>query len=259
MTRKNSLVVIKVKQFICIFILLLFSQCCLYDYTESIEIFLPDSSVAILEGEQFHWVLEYCLSSGKRESLKLDNRIEKVTIDVPKGFCTPLLLYAVININGDKELVLYPAGFISSAPWNIADDMCFQWKKGFESSLLNTLSQYINLDYINIDKLFQSLSSRADDENLWIINSAVLIENLISGDFNIYDIRKFRERDIEINVPEGNWFNTNLLGANIISSSELISVSVCLYTGLHRFFNKNGFILEIEILENGDFDFIIYK
>ncbi|MDA3809582.1 MAG: hypothetical protein PF518_04535 [Spirochaetaceae bacterium] len=224
---------------------------------EKFEIQFPETIPEILQDCEFYWILKYHEMNGQFKVVELDKKTERIFLPVQKGISQVFTLTGVVNVKDCIQLYTLPAGFIypgdtKNGRYN------FDWNLGFESSLLFSLEDYIDLEQINIKKLFTAIDERAEQKNHWIIDREVLLENLISRDFRIYDIRRKRERTLELNLPGGIWYNLNPLGENINSLSEINPTEVLIYTGFHSFYNKNGMVLEIDLKENGEYCFILY-
>ena len=202
------------------------------------------------------WILEYRDHSGTI----LNKRIASgcLYFQVEKGIRQSFLLYPEISLSGSKILRLKPAGYLY--PENLTTKIggTFDWQLGFESHLVMEISKYINPAIINLERLFYEIDQTANHENHWIIDDEIILQNLLIGDFRVYDIRKKRERDVEIIIPEGEWFSVNLTNNNLQSASDSEPTVVSLYTGFHQFVNENGMVLEISLQGDGEYEYIIY-
>lgn len=246
------------KQIIIFIILFLFSACRFIDTTEEIEIHMPSSLPEIPEEGDFFWELNYRGSGGAEKVLKIHREVKKLNIFVDKGYFQPFVLSGIINGGSDSQISVLPAGFIYSISSKTGGQYNFEWELGFESRLLLQLMEFIDIEKINVFRLLSCISEVAENNSHWVIDNNAIIENMIPGNFRVYDIREKRERVLSLFLPGGIWFNTNPLGNNIISISASQAVEVSLRTGFSMYYNKSGTILEVDLESNGDFDYIIY-
>lgn len=236
-------------------------SCQLFDSKETLEIFIPDTIPAILEASEYFWQMQYRSFDGEERIIELDCQTQSIKLSVDKGMIQPFILYPVVLLSGSRQLRLLPAGFISkvhNARNKVQKQLYFDWKSGFESELLFRLEKYVDLEKINVARLLASISDVSACENHWIIDSNSIVLNMISGEFRVYDIRKKRDRNITLSLPEGLWFNTNTLGDDILSSGYLIPEAETVFTGLTRYYCQSGLVLEIDMDSDGEYEFIIY-
>ena len=246
------------KFFYYILFLILISACQLFQSTETLTISMPGKIPEILQNTDFYWLLKYRSFEGSLYTEQLGSEVKFISVTVEKGISAPLSLWAIVEVYDSQSLEVYPAGFIYCINDNPTAESSFQWDWGFEAQILLDMSFYINLERINITRLLSTIKDTAEEKNHWIIDRESLLENIVSGDFSLYDIRKKRLRNLELYLPEGYWYNVNSLGHNLFSISESVPVYADVYEGFSSFFNKNGFILEIELKSDGGFDYIIY-
>jgi hypothetical protein len=258
MSRKNQYVYIKVRYFLLICIIIMLAGCRLLNFSEIIEIRFPDTESDIFQKFDYHWILEYRDTYGSLQSIDVDAVRESLFLQVEKGQIRAFTIRAVILTKPSGNFTTKAAGFIYGSSSKSGGKYFFDWKSGFESSLLMDLTEFINPEKINIKRLSEVISEVSAGENHWIIDGPLIQEHMLSGDFNVYDIRKLRQRTIELKLPVGEWFNSNLLSDNLRSISSESFTTAEIPTGYSHFYHQEGLHLEIEMKSDGSFDYIIY-
>lgn len=258
MITKYSSVVIKVRYFLLIFMILLTMSCQLLNFREDIEIHLPRTDNQIFQGHDFHWIFQYRDSDGSLQTVLIESSRESLFFSLEKGLTQAFGLYAEFNRESGDLFHTKPAGFIYGYNEAEGGQYVFDWAMGFESSLLLDLCAYMNLEQINIPRLVETIGTEAECENHWTIDSHLILEELLAGEFRSYDIRKLREREVELTLPTGEWFNANLTGEDLFSESSFSSFQVEIFSGYSSYIHTSGLQLEIQVEDDGTFDYIIY-
>jgi len=247
-----------VRYFLTFLVPILFISCNLFNSLETVKIQFPDQNYDILNKYNISWTLEYRDHSGMIVVERINTDLDSLYLQVEKGNVQSYLLYPVLSLPGSKNIRLKPAGYIYPDEYLSEDHRKFLWQMGFEALVVLEISKYINPDSINLKRLFYEIDQKSNSTNHWKIDSMLLLQNLLSGDFRVYDIRQKRERDIEIYAPVGNWYNLNLTGENFYSTSGSELTEIRLYTGVHQFVNDDGLVIEISIQSDGEYEHILY-
>jgi len=258
MDMKFPHVYIKVKYLFVISIVFLLSSCQFLKLSENIEIRLPDSPGDLLMNFEYIWILEYRDANGSILSSSINSDRERLNLEVEKGQIQPFIIYAEILGDSADSFETKPAGFIYGFSQISNGVYYFDWNIGFESSLLLSISEYMDPNLINITRLVKVITDAAGSENHWVVDSSVIREQLITGEIRDSDIRRLRQRSIELKIPEGIWYNANLLSTNIKSSDSEIMTAIEISAGYSFFYHSNGSHLEIEMKSDGVYEYIIY-
>lgn len=258
MITNYSSVVIKVRYFLIIYMILLLMSCELFYFHEDLEIRFPGTDNQIFQLHNYHWILQYQDSGGSLQTVLIDSSRESLFLTMEKGKTQAVILSAQFNSESGNPFQTKPAGFIYGFSDVVKGEYVFDWEMGFESLLLLDLSAYMDLEQLNIYRLLESIEMEAECENHWIIDGSLILEELLAGEFRIYDIRKMREREISITIPAGEWCNGNLMGEDLFSLSSLSDLQVQVPTGSSSYIHSDGYLLEIKMDEDGSFDYIVY-
>ena len=232
--------------------------CQLLETTEVIEIAIPREIPEILADSDYYWLFKGRSVEGDVYSLVVDREVKSVFATVERGIIRAFTLQPMIKMRNFRDFIVFPAGFIYEPGQEVLAPYSFRWDIGFEGRILLNLASFFDLERLNIPKLLETVSEVAREESHWIIDDKALIENMISGDFRIYDIRKKRMRTIEIPLPKGEWFGENPLDDKLISPSDSISVKIDVPVGTTFFYNKSPYVLEIEMKSSGKFEYMVY-
>jgi hypothetical protein len=258
MSRKKSSVNIKMRYFSVFIIVFCLASCELFHSTENLHLYVPAILPEILNEAEYSWELTYLDSKGNEQFIHAPGGTDFFSIDVEKGIVQPFCLRAIITFPNLGEVKTLPAGFIYTISKKTGGKDYFEWKRGFESYLLICLMKHLNVGKINVSRLVSSISEVAEEDSHWLIDGELITENLLSGNFRVYDIRKKRERDISLLIPAGIWFNSDTTGENIISIGDSESVELTVSTGYSSYFCHSGSVLEVDMKSDGDFDYLIY-
>ena len=232
----NILPVYKKVRYLIVFLYIIaLSGCNFFISLGEVEILLPQVLPEILNDTEFFWILSLPDDDGLIKKVEFTSDLKSIVITVEKGVIFPVSLNAVIKLNNGA---LFP---ISSAGYIYPYSEKFDWLSGFESDLLLKLTEYMDINRLNYYKLSNAINDISEG-NPWTLDGEHLVENLLSGNFRIYDIRKKRKRTIEITIPEGIWYRENIYDDSIISLAGNIPIEQELYVGFNRFFNKNGIL-----------------
>ena len=233
-------------------------SCKLLNFHEDIEIHLPGTENQIFQLHNFHWILQYRNSGGSLQTVLIDSSRESLFLQMEKGMTQAVILYAEFNGVSGNLFLTKPAGFIYGYNEAEIGQYVFDWEMGFESSLLLDLSGYMSLEQINISRLMESIEVEAECDNHWIIDGQRILEELLAGEFRSYDIRKLREREVEVTLPAGEWCNGNLTGEDLFSESSPSVLHIEIPSGFSSYINASGLQLEIEVGVDGAYDYILY-
>ena len=258
MRSKISVVYIKMRYFFCFILLFLLSGCQFYNTEKEIEILLPKINNPRLEKHDYIWFLEYCDSNGLIRVEEFLKGAKTVHVQVEKGFVRAYTIRVVIKLESGSLFTTKPAGFIYSST-SIRDQICsFDWSMGFQSSLLQNVSCHMSPEWVNIPRLFEAIEAKIINGNPWVLDHDFIINKILSGDFNVYDIRELRERIITLHLPEGIWDNENQLGDDIFSLSAASETEIRVFAGYNQFIHTSGLILEIDVQIDGTYEYIVY-
>lgn len=227
-------------------------------FSEVLEIRLPDQSSDFFQKIEYCWILECRDSQGKIQAEYFDSSIDCLFVEVEKGEVRPFSIRAEPLGASSVFFSTKPAGFIYGVDPKKRRDYFFDWERGFLSLLLLDVSEFMDPRQVNIERLMRSISDIAEGDNSWILDKVLMQEQLLSGEFRVYDIRKLRMRSIELQIPLGYWFNANLLGDNILVTSAESPVLIDVFTGNNLYYHEQGLCLEIEMNTNGSYEYIIY-
>lgn len=241
--------------FIMIFLL---TGCQFMTFQDFLVINLPEHESQIFEEHQFSWLLLYRDDEGFLQKKDIDADVEKLYLTVSRGRTRAYLIFGKLLISSNEVFLTKPAGFIYPYSTREKTKPAFQWEEGFESLLFNKIDEYINLENLNISRILKTIDAVSENDSHWIIDGLLMEEQLLAGDFNVYDIRRLRKREIGLNLPEGEWFNSNILGNNVLSVSFGDEVLLEVPTGNSRYLHQSGLQLEIDVKENGTFEYIVY-
>ncbi|MBI9098204.1 MAG: hypothetical protein JEY91_06985 [Spirochaetaceae bacterium] len=219
---------------------------------------MPKINNTRLEKRDYIWFLEHCDSNGLIRVEEISKDAESIHVQVEKGILRAYTIRIVIKQESGSLFTTKPAGFIYSST-SIRDQVCvFDWSLGFQSSLLLNISRHMSPEWVNIPRLFEVIETKIIGGNPWGLDHDFIISKILSGNFNVYDIRELRERIISLHLPEGIWDNENLLGDDVFSLSASSETEIRVFTGYNRFIHSSGLILEIDVQTDGAYEYIVY-
>lgn len=246
------------KFFFTVLIIFILGSCRFIGYWESVDIQLPTISQSLFDDFGYYWELTYRNSSGEILVERLPEDCQSVEINLEKGRIYPLSLEAVINAEDSFSFRSKPAGFLY--PYDRREEArgFFAWEMGFLSDFLLQAGSALDLEKINLPRLMNEAEDKALGSSMWNLDSQVLLEELVSGDFSVYDIRLKRARTISLHLPVGSWINEDFCGDSLYSESPLIAVQAELYKGESRFAHSSGSVLHVFVESDGTYDYIIH-
>lgn len=258
MSRKNYPVIIKVKYFSCFLINLFFISCQLQISDDEIEIHLPELKSEYHSISDYFWEIQFIDSEGLLQIIEVKPGSDTIPVSAEKGVCRAYTVRTVFLVGSTQEYKTLPAGFLYPFDKVSGRRAEFSWKRGFECELIQNISRYLEPDKLNISRLIELVETVAGNDNHWILDGERIYEQIISGDFRSYDVRKRRERQVGLLLPEGLWLSESVLGANIFSLSESAETEVLLPAGRSRFIHSRGLLLDIFIESDGSCEYIVY-
>ncbi len=237
--------------------ILIISGCEMFHSTEEVEILLPESHPEFVNELDYFWILCFCDENRLIRQIELESDTKSIKYYLDKGLIQPFSVALVVKSQNGHLFHFASAGFIYPYGLKCNRKNRFDWNSGFESDLLLKLAQYMDINRLNYTRLRDNINF-VSEGNPRAIEFNPILENLLSGNFIVYDIRKKRMRTIEINIPEGIWYRENINDDPIVSISGNLIIEVDFYIGISRLLSTEGKVLEIDLKSNGDFNYIVY-
>jgi hypothetical protein len=193
------------------------------------------------------FMLKYPSTPCQTKTVKIQEK--EITIEVPKMQSVPLAAFPVW-----QDYELKPAGALLTAD-SEADSISLNWTDGFIADiLLSLMEQEINIERININRLKREIDEKIttdpDITDPWDLDRQKIINELISCNFRITDIKPLPKYDITFYSGKGEWFTESpfspLYEADISGNLKL-----SLTEGYHILFGiSNPSIYEVYVQEN---------
>lgn len=181
--------------------------------------------------EIFAYQLVYFTDGLKK--IEITGRNSKILLDLPAGLAVPVLLYPVAK--GEE---LKPAGGIY--PFNYDEcshQLAIKWSKGpLAAAAMKLAISNFDLRYFNLAKLEKYVEEKFS-LNPWDWDQEHFLNLAITGQANYFDIKKKTNRNVELTLPEGEYFLDHSFSGSFIIENELLNIN--LYIGYNRIFNQD--------------------
>ncbi len=257
MRRKDFDVYNSMKKLTILISMLIIAGCEMYHSTEEVAILLPESYPEFVNKLDYFWILYFCDENRQISQIKMESDTKFIRYFLDKGLIQPFSVTLVVkSINGNL-FHFASAGFIYPYGSKYNRTNRFDWDSGFESDLLIKLAQYMDINRLNYTRLRDNINF-VSEGNPRALEFNPILENLLSGNFIVYDIRKKRMRTIEVNLPEGIWYRENINDDPIVSISGNLIIEVDFYIGISRLLSTEGKVLEIDLKSDGTFEYLVY-
>ncbi len=257
MNRKKKYVVINMKHFLLLIPVFFLFGCSLYDSAVELSVNLPADIPEVFENRGYKWVISRSGEDGEIYTEELENGSGTMILRLQKGEISSVSVHLIIDLPNRKSFKSSSAGFLYPFDFKSGEMSQFTWYRGFESDLLLQLGQEMDINNINFQRLSSTIEEVSGGDSS-CIDGNLIAENLLSGEFRIYDIRKKRGRLVEVHIPDGIWFPEYLYKVPITSVSIDVPMELNIYPGFNRFLSNSGMILDIDLKKDGAMHYIIY-
>jgi hypothetical protein len=183
--------------------------------------------------EEITFSIEYPDISGEKEVLFLPPGVSSCEIRVPKKRNWPV----VAQPCGD-EFPLSPAGALY--PWHVDKNnrvLHLYWEHGFSALVfLECLGKGFDISCFNARRFMSEVLKRSEGDP-WRLDFSCVAEQLTSGSFRVYDIKKLPVRDVSLSLTAGDWFFSSSFSPLVHSNGEAPCCIEDIPSGFHRLFH----------------------
>lgn len=198
-------------------------------YSETKVVFPALPPLLMEQFPRYDWLVRWCDGSGKVSERVVPGTNECCYIPVSRY--ENQAVEAEPLIHGQPGWVLSCGGIYPLDLGNLGE-LRLEWEHGFIAAVFLTLqAQGFSMTGFNTGRFIATVLEKAEG-NPWCIDTALLLEDLVSGGFSYHSIKQKQFCNVR-DLPEGEWVSWNPLRNGRILIGE---DPVPLPEGYHRFY-----------------------